>query len=387
MIQPSLQLQFARTKQLDHRITFTRNTGATYYDHKGRLSYAAAGEPRFDHDPATLASKGLLIEEARTNELTYSEQFDNAAWSKFQANVTPNAATAPDGTVTADAYSVTVAYGGTIYNSATVSAETVYTFSFYAKGFVNYKLAVYDVSNATFIVQDAATTEVFIKDGWYRIIYTFTTPTGCTSARVYPDRTGANTGETIYLWGAQLEEGSYPTSYMPTTAATFTRAADNYTSATTDRAAESAVMTGSNFSEWYRQDEGTFVVEGDANSGTNDVAFFTVDDGTGSNRIRAYRSAITLTSAAQITVSGTSQFASSSVISGDNKLALAIKANDYAFTRNGAAPDAETGITVPTVDLLRIGSSTAGGIICGHIKSLSFYPARLTDAQLQALTS
>ena len=74
-ILPSLNLDFANARTLDPRITFTRNTGATYYDHKGRLSYAAAGEARFNHDPATLASKGLLIEEARTNLLTHSEDF------------------------------------------------------------------------------------------------------------------------------------------------------------------------------------------------------------------------------------------------------------------------------------------------------------------------
>ena len=78
---PALLLDFT-TGTLDSRITFTRSTTGSYYNSAGVLSTAAINAPRFDYNPSTLQAKGLLIEESRTNLLTYSEQFDNAAWVK-----------------------------------------------------------------------------------------------------------------------------------------------------------------------------------------------------------------------------------------------------------------------------------------------------------------
>ena len=97
----ALNLNFT-TGTLDSRITFTRSTTGSYYNSAGVLSTAAINAPRFDYDPVTLESVGLLIEESRTNLLTYSEQFDNAVWTKSNASITANAIIAPDGTLTAD---------------------------------------------------------------------------------------------------------------------------------------------------------------------------------------------------------------------------------------------------------------------------------------------
>ena len=77
-IRPSLNLDFANSKELDSRITFYRDSIATYYDSKGILKYANVNEPRFDHDPLTGESKGLLIEEARAN---HSLQFCQMNWA------------------------------------------------------------------------------------------------------------------------------------------------------------------------------------------------------------------------------------------------------------------------------------------------------------------
>ena len=82
---PSLNLDFT-TGTLDSRITFTRTQGtttaATYYNSSGVLSYAAANTPRFDYDPVALTPKGLLIEETRTNLLTYSQAYNS--WSAYK---------------------------------------------------------------------------------------------------------------------------------------------------------------------------------------------------------------------------------------------------------------------------------------------------------------
>ncbi|MCP4789420.1 MAG: hypothetical protein GY881_04195, partial [Gammaproteobacteria bacterium] len=96
---PDLNLDFANSKELDPRITFTRSSVGTYVDENGIIQTAVDDQPRFDHDPATGESLGLLIEESRTNLLTYSEQFDQ--WDKGNnTTITPNAATAPDGSMT-----------------------------------------------------------------------------------------------------------------------------------------------------------------------------------------------------------------------------------------------------------------------------------------------
>jgi len=134
-VRPSLLLDFTNTKTLDPRITFTRGSTATYFDNKGVMQSAASGVSRFDHNPSTGESLGLLIEEQRTNLLTYSEQFDNAAWaSKLNTTVSANAIIAPDGTLTGDKL---VANSGSstkyIDRTVTVAASTTHAFSVYMK--------------------------------------------------------------------------------------------------------------------------------------------------------------------------------------------------------------------------------------------------------------
>ena len=103
---PSFQRDFASVKTLDHgtgpAITFTRASGATYFDVNGVLQTAVNDVARFDHDPATGASRGLLIEEARTNNVQRSAEFDNAYWGKTNGSISANATTAPDGATSAD---------------------------------------------------------------------------------------------------------------------------------------------------------------------------------------------------------------------------------------------------------------------------------------------
>ena len=101
-IRPTLDLNFAATKVLDDRITFTRDSLGTYTDDMGIVKYASNNTPRFDHDPTTGESLGLLIEESRTNQFPYSSEFDNGAWNTSNSNATANQITAPDGTTSAD---------------------------------------------------------------------------------------------------------------------------------------------------------------------------------------------------------------------------------------------------------------------------------------------
>ena len=101
---PDLDLQFARDLALDHRITFTRASTATFVGSNKLIQSASNNVARFDHDPATGESLGLLIEEERTNHIRASEDFTAATWSSTSSQMTASAnqTTAPDGTTTAD---------------------------------------------------------------------------------------------------------------------------------------------------------------------------------------------------------------------------------------------------------------------------------------------
>jgi hypothetical protein len=235
--------------------------------------------PRIDYDPVTLASRGLLIEEQRTNLLTYSEQFDNAAWTKIDATVTANTAIAPDGTTTADLIQRNNVGDTAVYQGAVVASLTTYTGSVYIKansvGFAVIQFVIpgagayYYINLSTGVISQAivtygATPPTSLSatvsssgNGWLRATFTGTTPSGVTAMQLYckPISTGTgpgfesvNNGQSIYAWGAQLEAGSFATSYIPTVASQVTRAADN------------ASMLGDNFATWYNQTQGTFVV-------------------------------------------------------------------------------------------------------------------------------
>jgi hypothetical protein len=198
-----------------------RTSSATFIDTDGLLKTAAANVPVWENG-------GLRHEGQRTNIIIYSEQIDNAAYLGGSA-VTPNSTTAPDGNLTADL--VTLAASGTSasYQQRTAVASTLYTVSFYVKlgtlASGNYKIAVYDATNLAFIASDIVPSVLPNASNFSRITYQFTTPSGCTSVRVYTIRTtdAAANNKTLYVFGVDLKTG-YLSSYVPTTSAEVTSA-------------------------------------------------------------------------------------------------------------------------------------------------------------------
>ena len=237
---PSLDLRFAETKSLNDVITgqslvsFTRASTGTYTDSAGVLQTAATNAPRFDHNPTTGESLGLLVEEQRTNLLLRSEEFDNVSWNQAPSigTVTPNAQIAPNGTLTADTFT-TVSGTSASFQAVACLASTAYTWSFYVKlgtmAAADFRFAVRDDTNGAFIASDIAPSITPVTTEWRRVTYTFTTPVGCVLVRPYSYRFNPATyGTTVHLWGAQLEAGVFPTSYIPSTT-TFTSRASTAT--------------------------------------------------------------------------------------------------------------------------------------------------------------
>jgi hypothetical protein len=403
-VRPTLNLDFAKTKALDPRVTFTRASTATFVGSNGLIQTAASGAARFDHNPATGESLGLLVEEARTNLLTYSEQFDNAIWTKGNTSITANAATAPDGTTTADTVVATSGLGyKEVYQTFTssVSPSTAYTFSIFVKAngaryftVVPYFNTVsypswFDLSTGQALSNTSGNTSTITAypNGWYKCSVTRTSAaTGNAIFIVRPADadleqryTGAGAA-CLYLWGAQLEAGSFPTSYIPTTTATVTRAADV------------ASMTGSNFSSWYRQDEGTFVANVLSTPSVQSLAFDCGNNAINSAGLNGHIFQLFATSVNATTeVSGVTQASPTVSFTGSTaRSAYGCKLNNFNLATNGTLGTLDTSGTVPTLasQQLVIGTRFNGTFALNKpIARLAYYPVRLPDAQLQALTA
>ena len=236
---PSLDLNFAATKSLvdattgAELVTFTRASSGTYVDSQGVIQIAANDEPRFDHDPTTGESLGLLLEEQRTNNLVYSQDFSNT-WTTINVDVLSNAAMAPDGTTTADALVDTVNNSphNISQSVAGLAGSTSYTFSCYMKkGSKDFAALIFspnaswgtgggaavffDLTNGTISGSTPGATGTIqaLPNGWYRCTATATTVAspGTVSLRVGSSLNGStqtyegNGDEAIYIWGAQLE--------------------------------------------------------------------------------------------------------------------------------------------------------------------------------------
>jgi hypothetical protein len=399
-----LLLDFAGAQTLDPRITFTRASSATRFDSTGTLVTMGNNEARFDYNPTTLAPLGLLIEEQRTNLVTYSEQFDNAAWTKTRSSITANATTSPDGTVDADKLveDTTATSTHLITQSFSGTTGTIYTATLYAKAagrdFVRISLpsAIFGVATTwAFNLTTGATTPIAsssgttatsenVGNGWWRIRVTSIAATATASGnfQVAISETATNATYTgdgtsgLYIWGAQLEAGAFPTSYIHTVASQVTRSADV------------AVMTGTNFSDWYNAAEGTLFAEG---SFGRAAGIFGVDDTTNNNRMRIGHTGTTATNYTSV-VSGAVQFSTNSSpntlpLNTVGKMAMAYQINNYQGTLNSASVFTNTSSLVPAVSQATIGAAQASNTINGHIRKITYYPRRLANSELQAITA
>ena len=398
----------AQLEQRSAVTAYTPTTTQTITNYIPVLETAASGVARFDHNPTTFESLGLLIEESRTNLVTYSEQFDNAAWSKTNSTITANTIVAPDGALTGDKLVEDTANSTHfVQRNATVTfTAAANTFSVYLKAGertwtrltlldgVSTFGAYFNLSTGAIGATSggATATATPVGNGWYRCSITATTAaTASGSARIL--LANADNGQTytgdgysgIYIWGAQLEVGAFATSYIPTVASQVTRAADV------------ALMTGTNFSSWYNAAQGSLYAEWSSVGSLSDNRIpYAISDGTFNNV--NYLTAATASASNQsvytIRSSNTTQANMAVSVAYTNyayrKTAAAYKVNDFALSGDGGAVAVDTSGSVPIgIDRLSLGTSwTANSnFLNGTIRKIAYYPVRIQNSQLQGLTS
>jgi len=384
----TLALDFTRTSTLDPRITFSRGSQATLFDSTGALVYApnnmirnntmvgvVAGTPgtlptnwtgnatvdglsreivgagvenginyvdvRFSGTSGTGGNSTLLTFESQTQVVASNGQtWAASAYVKLVAGSLANVAL----------FALGIRYnnsGGTSLTAQNTTLTPTATFTRYTSAFA---------------ATDATT--AFVNSS---LVANFT------------DNSAVDF--TLRIGLPQLEQGAFATSVIPTTTTALTRNADV------------ASMTGTNFSSWYNQTEGTFVCNFvDPQSGISGAFFpgiFSASDNSTSNRITCYRDAA-VDYKTVVTTSGVlqSNLTNAAVSTSQRRIASAYKLNDFAVCGQGGSVATDTSGTVPTVDRFYVGSNQTGGSqLCGYIQRISYYPVRLPNSTLQALTA
>jgi hypothetical protein len=350
--------------------------------------------------------KGLLIEEQRTNLTTQSNNLTSflispatGLTSILDSNV------APDGTVTARRLTntTTTEQHRLIQFLFSIATSTAYTYTVYLKNesagwvqlsfytgiattaFANFNL----VTGVLGSVGNGTATITPVGNNWYRCSLTATTENTSGNLQLYvleansgsanPSTTG--TGKSVFVWGAQLEAGAFPTSYIPTVASQVTRAADV------------ATMVGNNFARWYNVNEGTMYSEAATVRTSGYGNIFQLLEST------LYRTDMGLIGPSgyeEITING------SGVATWDNanainvnkyangtfaKASLAYALNNSNAAVNGVAGTTDTSCTLPVAVLARIGTDQSNRYLNGTIKRIAYYPRRLANTELQGITS
>lgn len=381
-------------------LTVTRSTTKNVFNSSGELESVAINTPAFDHDPVTLEPLGLLVEEQRTNICPHSDApFTNwpvlsasksAAGSNFLGYFTNGAVISSTGAV----------WNGLTVSGMGWSSGVVLSWSLFVKSGTSNKVRVYlkastghesvlegTLGGALTSVDATAGVITYTSniavDGGYIYNGTFTPNTTTAIGTVIITPASTVSGETVVFYGFQLEAGAFPTSFISTGAGAVTRGAD------------SVVNNASNvipFADWYNQVEGCLFTEAKAayNTATTARRVAEISDGTTNNR---WLHNIEVSAGNNLSIfvgsGASSQFSNVSALTSNEfrKFASALK-TDGAYAIGGSIIATDGTVTIPaSVTQLNIGQSYSGNRINGWIKSIRYYPARITNLELVRITT
>lgn len=417
-VKPSLNLDFAATRSMGTRAEFFRTSNGTYVGKDGLVKSATHHEPRFDHDPTTLESLGLLLEDSRTNQ--FGNHDFTTSWATTNCSFVSGIVDPKGGTNAKKLVVTSVGSGASAFitDDTQLTIGSTYTQSFWAKanafpssGNAYYVIQIapstgfssqyrnFDLSNGTLgsgDIPDSACSIVEYPNGWYRVSVTRQATSGGsgrmaigiadspTSGRLTEITTGSAGNDGIYLWGAQLEINDTPSSLIETSGGSGTRAADY------------GYIDGIEFKRWFNQAEGTFDVAYQlgsrnsnmrvcqiASSASASVIDLIAGSGGGSG---GYWFINNTTNGSQFSSSG---ILNSSVTNRKFRSVLAYKENDCAAQQNNIntiTTNSNVEITSDYIKLLMYQSSNSGDHINGHVRFIRYYPKRLTNAQVTLLS-
>jgi len=338
---------------------FSRSTSATRVNKQGLIELVSNNEPRIDFLNDSEGS--LKLEPQRTNLITYSSDFSNAAWSKTGVTVTANSTTSPSGDINAD----TLAFGA-------IGSEIVQSVSGLTAG-QDYTLSIYlKVASGTTTMSfgniSYETTSITVTSEWQR----FTITQSAVSATRFP-KLVCTESVNVYAYGAQVEQGSYPTSYIPTAGSIGTRVSESC-----EQTPPSGIINST---------EGVLYVEMNA---FDNISRISLSDGSSSNRVSFRIDANSIDFQYRIGGSYSYRVDVDIDTSNTNKIAMSFNNGVFVGYLNGVAigsPISGPSLSQGVLDRLNFNDGDSSDSFEGNIKDVRVYNTALTDQELQTLTT
>ena len=375
--------------------TTTRTSIATRVNKEGLIEVVENDRPRIDYTDS--ADGALLLEPQRTNLITQSELFSDASWGKTATIVGANSIISADGTQNASLIQSTqTATAYVAPNNLTLTIGNTYTFSCFAKKGNNDWIRLahitsggtgcwFDLENGVVgTVNSQSATIEYYGNGWYRCTNTFIAIDDTNSDNAFIGICDANgstnagiVGKNDYLWGAQLEAGSYLTSYIPTQGSAVTRQADT--------------ASGAGNSEVFNDSEGVLFADMSfLENNTSAYNRLSLSDGSSNNRILIYPFSNTQlgvrfnANASQLV----SQTLNVQALSNYSKLTIKWGNGNYSLYQNGFEIYSQSISDTPiNLSKINFSSVTETNPFYGKTKELAYYNTALTDLELETLTS
>ena len=343
-----------------------------------------ANVPRLDYLGSSCPR--LLLEPQRTNLVTYSEQFNNAAWTKSDVTVTANNTTSPAGFTDADLITLNAGTSVKQFFQSFSAVTGTYAYSIFAKAGTHRFIQLlagpsaicnFDLQLGTFNATLATGSIENYGNGWFKcnMVATYTAITavnllGVDSLTSVRAEATSSTGN-FYIYGAQFEEGAYATSYVPTLGAAVTRGEDN--TLTTGLSAVLPQTAGTLFWEidYTLGSTSTMLMH---NTGVSDYAFLQIGlSGTAEGGI--YESGVMVDRLAYL-----------GLTSGTYKMAFAYETNSFALYINGVLRDSGTSGSTASISMNTISLDWNSSDFTG-VKQVLLFPTRLSNSDLAALTA